>query len=74
MDVFVPDESERGLRIAWLLGRAILTFEGVENAAEWLQTPNVSLGGLTPLEYADTEAGAREVENLLGRIEYGIYS
>jgi len=27
-----------------------------------------------PLDYARTEAGAREVENLLGRIKYGVYS
>jgi uncharacterized protein (DUF2384 family) len=27
-----------------------------------------------PLDYAETEIGAREVENLLGRIEYGVYS
>jgi len=34
----------------------------------------VGLGGETPLEYAETEVGAREVEDLLGRIEYGVYS
>ena len=34
----------------------------------------VGLGGAIPLEYAETEVGAREVENLLGRIEYGVYS
>ena len=68
------DESEHVLRIAWLLERAVQTFEAVEDAADWLQTPNVSLGGTTPLSYADTEIGAREVENLLGRIEYGVYS
>ena len=45
-----------------------------ESAAEWLKTPNLSLGDKTPLEYADTEVGAREVENLLGRIDYGVYS
>jgi uncharacterized protein (DUF2384 family) len=27
-----------------------------------------------PLDFAKTEIGAREVENLLGRIEYGVYS
>jgi uncharacterized protein (DUF2384 family) len=27
-----------------------------------------------PLDYAETEIGAREVEDLLGRIEYGVYS
>jgi uncharacterized protein (DUF2384 family) len=37
-------------------------------------TPQFGLGGAVPLEYAETEVGAREVENLLGRIEHGVYS
>ncbi|MDQ3459226.1 MAG: MbcA/ParS/Xre antitoxin family protein [Deinococcota bacterium] len=49
-------------------------FDALESAADWLRSENLSLGGRTPLEYADTEIGAREVENLLGRIEYGVYS
>lgn len=69
-----PAESEHVLRIATLLERATQVFEDVGDAAVWLKTPNVSLGNVTPLAYADTEIGAREVENLLGRIEYGVYS
>ncbi len=69
-----PDESEHVLRIANLLERAAQVFEDVGDAAEWLKTPNLSLGNVTPLSYADTEIGAREVENLLGRIDYGVYS
>ena len=30
--------------------------------------------GAVPLDYAETEIGAREVDNLLGRIEYSVYS
>ena len=52
-----------------------LTAWGAEEAARrWLSSPQVGLGGALPLEYAETEVGAREVENLLGRIEYGVYS
>ena len=69
-----PDEGEHVLRIAWLLERATQVFENVSDAADWLKTPNLSLGDVTPLSYADTEIGAREVENLLGRIDYGVYS
>ena len=36
--------------------------------------PQVGLGGAVPLDYASTETGAREVHNLLGGIDYGIYS
>ena len=69
-----PAESEHVLRIATLLDRARQVFDDAEGAAEWLKTPNLSLGDKIPLEYADTEVGAREVENLLGRIDYGVYS
>ncbi len=69
-----PEESEHVLRIAQLLDVATRVFEDVESAADWLKTKNLSLGGRTPLDYAETEIGAREVENLLGRIDYGVYS
>lgn len=69
-----PDEGEHVLRIATLLERAAQVFEDVGDAAAWLKTPNLSLGNVAPLDYADTEVGAREVENLLGRIDYGVYS
>ncbi len=69
-----PAVSDRVVRYALLLGQAINVFEGLEAAKQWLNAPQVGLGGSVPLEYAKTEIGAREVENLLGRIEYGVYS
>jgi putative toxin-antitoxin system antitoxin component (TIGR02293 family) len=45
-----------------------------EKARAWLKHPQVGLGGAVPLDYASTETGAREVENLLGRIEYSVYT
>jgi putative toxin-antitoxin system antitoxin component (TIGR02293 family) len=65
--------SDRVVRFARLFGKAIKTF-GEEDAKRWLNSPQFGLGGAVPLEYAQTEVGAREVENLLGRIEYGVYS
>lgn len=67
-------ESDRVVRFARLLGRAASVMESLENGRRWLLTPQVGLGGAIPLWYADTEVGAREVENLLGRIEHGVYS
>jgi uncharacterized protein (DUF2384 family) len=32
------------------------------------------LGDVAPLEMAATETGAREVENLIGRLEHGVFS
>jgi putative toxin-antitoxin system antitoxin component (TIGR02293 family) len=69
-----PAESDRVLRFARLLGRAVEVMESEEAARQWLSAPQTGLGGAVPLDYAGTEVGAREVEDLLGRIEYGVYS
>jgi putative toxin-antitoxin system antitoxin component (TIGR02293 family) len=67
-------ESDRALRYARLSGQAIKVMASEEGARKWLNAPQFGLGGAVPLEYAKTEIGAREVENLLGRIEHGVYS
>lgn len=67
-------ESDRVVRFARLLGQAVAVLESGDHARQWLSSPQVGLGGAIPLEYAQTEVGAREVEDLLGRIEYGVYS
>jgi len=69
-----PAVSDRVVRYARLLGQACNVLAGLEAAKQWLNAPQVGLGGAVPLDYAKTEVGAREVENLLGRIEYGVYS
>ena len=68
------DESDKVVRFARLLGHAVHLFGSVEDARRWLKSPQRGLGGAVPLDYAQTEAGAREVEHLLGRIDYGVYS
>lgn len=67
-------ESERIVRYARLMGIATGVLESAEDASEWLKRPQHGLGGAIPLEYAQTELGAREVEDLLGRIEHGVYA
>ncbi|MGJ8672263.1 type II RES/Xre toxin-antitoxin system antitoxin [Rubritalea sp.] len=67
-------ESERIIRLARLFG---LTMEALETPAatrEWLKAKNPGTAGESPLTYADTEYGAREVENLLGQIDHGVFS
>lgn len=66
-------ESERLIRFARLFGLATDTFDTCEAARSWLKTPNPGMTGETPLAYADTEFGAREVENLLGRVMHGVF-
>ena len=69
-----PDESDKVIRYSRLLHQATDFFGDIEKARAWLKHPQYGLGGAVPLDYARTEAGAREVENLLGRMEYGVYS
>ena len=67
-------ESDRVLRFGRLLGLGLSVMESLDLARRWLASPQVGLGGETPLVYAETEVGAREVEDLLGRIEFGVYA
>jgi putative toxin-antitoxin system antitoxin component (TIGR02293 family) len=72
---FSPDESERLLRVSYLFEKAIDLFEGNKEAAvAWLSTPKKALQRETPLTYARTDIGAREVENLIGRLEHGVFA
>ena len=69
-----PDESDKVIRYSRLVRQAADLFGDIQKARAWLKHPQYGLGGAVPLDYARTEAGAREVENLLGRIKYGVYS
>jgi putative toxin-antitoxin system antitoxin component (TIGR02293 family) len=69
-----PDESDKVTRFARLLDHATKVFGSVDKARAWLKYPQHGLGGAIPLDYAETEVGAREVDNLLGQIDYGVYS
>ena len=65
-------ESDRVVRYADLLRRAVALLGDEESAALWLSTPASALGGETPLDHATTELGGRNVARLIGRLEHGI--
>ena len=70
-----PNESERLVRVATVFDKAIQLFEGdVTAAVKWLTSPKKGLNDRSPLDYCRTELGAREVENLIGRLEHGVFS
>jgi putative toxin-antitoxin system antitoxin component (TIGR02293 family) len=52
--------------------RAGEVFANHEKALCWLQTPNPSLQGKTPLEAAGTEEGFEQADEILTRIEHGV--
>lgn len=64
-------ESDRIYRLARIVALANEYLGGQEQAARWLKRPNHALGGVAPIDAIDTEPGARQVENILGRIAYG---
>ena len=66
--------SDRLYRLARMFSIACEVLEDEEKAREWIRRPLAGLGGKTPLDLLHTEAGTKEVEELLWRIEYGIIS
>lgn len=66
------DESDRFVRLAGLYAMAEDVLGSPARATEWMAQSSRSLGGESPNDYAVTNTGAREVEDLLGRIAHGI--
>lgn len=67
-------ESDRTVRLARVYAAAVETLGDAGKASEWLKTANRALGGARPFDQLDTDPGVREVEEILGRIAYGVYS
>lgn len=68
------DHSDRLMRYARLYWLSVDFFNGdMASGRDWLKRPARALAGQAPLDFAETEMGAREVEDLLGRLEYGVY-
>jgi putative toxin-antitoxin system antitoxin component (TIGR02293 family) len=64
-------ESDRIYRLARVVALAEFFIGDHGKAIAWLKRPNLVLGGVPPLQLLDTELGARQIENVLGRIGYG---
>jgi len=72
--LLTPAESDRTVRMARVYANAVEMIGDEGRAILWLTTPNRALGGERPLDQLDTDVGARVVEDILGRIAYGVYS
>ena len=66
--------SDRLFRVARIAALARKSLESDKAALAWLKRPQAGLGGQTPVSLLTTSAGCVEVEQLLLRIEYGVYS
>lgn len=68
------EESDRLARIARVGLWAQETFGEKEKAVAWLRRPNRALQGSRPIDLLDTDDGARLVEQVIGRLAYGVFS
>jgi len=64
--------SDRLFRLARLFTFAVEVLGDEERARKWIHRPQIGLGGKIPLHFIETDAGAVEVEDLLGRIKHGV--
>ena len=71
-DRLTPAESERTERLARVIATAEHVWGEGEDTRRFLTTSHPALGGQTPLDAARTELGARQVEELLAKIEHGL--
>ena len=70
-----PAESERLVRASRIFDGSVRLYDGDKVAAlTWLRSPAMALGDRKPLEFARTEVGGREVEDLIGRLEHGVFT
>jgi putative toxin-antitoxin system antitoxin component (TIGR02293 family) len=65
------DESDRAVRLLRIQSLAEETFGDKEKANRWLRRPLTELRGESPLAVARTEAGARVIETILGKVSWG---
>lgn len=69
-----PVESDRLYRLAYVTHVASAVLGGVEAARTWLSRSNRTLGGAAPMSLLDTDIGCRQVEEVLVRLNYGVYA
>jgi len=66
--------SERIVDLADLYSYGYEVFEDNDRFNTWMFRPNKALGGQPPYALIDNQFGREEVRNIIGRIEYGVYS
>jgi len=68
------DESAKLVRLARVVERAEDVFGDLNTALDWLKSANAALSGATPLSMLDTDIGAENIMDTLGRIEHGVFA
>lgn len=71
---FGPGLSEKIVGLADLYSYGFEVFEDEDRFNQWMSAPNRALGGQIPYDLIDNQYGREEVKNLIGRIDFGVYS
>jgi len=67
-------DSERLFRVGFLFQKDLTVLGDKEAVRNWFKNPKKALTEKIPLDYLETEIGAREVEEMLGRLEHGVFA
>jgi putative toxin-antitoxin system antitoxin component (TIGR02293 family) len=68
------EETDKALRLERIAALADRVFGNPEKAHRWMRKPKHLLGGKTPVDFLASESGARQVEQMLYRIEHGMFA
>jgi putative toxin-antitoxin system antitoxin component (TIGR02293 family) len=71
---FNPQLSERIVGLAEIYSYGYEVFDDPNRFNRWMQRPNQALNGQAPYDLLDSQFGREEVKNVIGRIDYGVYS
>jgi putative toxin-antitoxin system antitoxin component (TIGR02293 family) len=67
--------SVKPLQVARVARIAALAISAMgHRGLRWLREPKAALGDRVPLEMLGSDPGVRQVEQIIGRIEHGIFS
>jgi putative toxin-antitoxin system antitoxin component (TIGR02293 family) len=73
-ELLTVEETDKALRLERIAVQAERVFGDADKAHRWLRKAKRELKGETPLAWLASEAGARVVEEMLFRIEHGIFA
>ena len=73
LDATQLESSLADTGLADVVARAVEVLGSKPRALAWLRTPLGGLGGGTPLAAMAVAEGRQQVEDILGRIEHGVF-
>lgn len=73
-DLLDPVVSSHTYEMSNVIAKGLEVFEDVDKLRSWLQKENRTLQGRKPFDLLNTPTGIKLVNQILGRLEEGIYS